>query len=234
MLPNENETYQPDIQSQVPETAPPPDETDLQTSMEPIVSDANLNQLSDTGGDAGFTMYTPENTTPVEPQTSTETETTESPVNDTTIIRWSAAEHIDRDQSIGWYFLFALVCAGLMAVSILLIKSWTFTILIPVMAVALVFYVRRPPLVLDYTLTNQGLYVADKLYAYNQFKSFVFIDGDDEFSLMLVPTKRFAAGLTIYFSAENGEQIVDILAARLPMERRPLDSLDRLLRRLRI
>jgi hypothetical protein len=39
--------------------------------------------------------------------------------------------------------------------------------------------------------------------------------------------------VSMYFAEEDGEKIVDILGARLPMEELHLDAIDRLMRRLR-
>jgi hypothetical protein len=51
---------------------------------------------------------------------------------------------------------------------------------------------------------------------------------------MLIPTKRFSPGLSVYFPEEAGERIVDILGTRLPMETLKLDAIDIIVRRLRL
>jgi hypothetical protein len=51
---------------------------------------------------------------------------------------------------------------------------------------------------------------------------------------MLIPTKRFAPGVSVYFPTEVGEQIVDILGQRLPMENLKLDLVDVVVRKLRL
>lgn len=150
------------------------------------------------------------------------------------IVRWRASEYIYREKDPRWYMAFAAVVIGFMVLSIFAFKSITFSILIPVMAAALVVYSRRPPTLLDYTLSRKGLHIDDKLYPYEQFKEFGLIHGDDQFSIMLVPRERFKPGVTVYFPEEAGEAVVDMLAARLPMHDVELDPIDRFIRMLKI
>lgn len=150
------------------------------------------------------------------------------------VVRWQATEHIHREKSYIWYVVFGVVVLALIAVAIFLVRSWTFAVLIPVMAATLVIYVMRPPALINYTLSRKGLHINDRLYAFDLYKEFGLIHDDDENSVMLVPRKRFQPGVTVYFPSEVGEAVVDMLAARLPMHELRLDPIDRLIRRLRI
>jgi hypothetical protein len=149
-------------------------------------------------------------------------------------VRWQATEYIQREKNPLWFVLFGVVILVLMALAIFLIKSVTFAVLVPVMAAALLVYSHRPPRVLDYTLSRQGLHINDRLYPFNEFKGFGVIQGDDEYSVLLIPTKRFKPGVSVYFPEGAGEAIVDMLAARLPMEELHLDLIDQLIRKLRL
>ena len=149
-------------------------------------------------------------------------------------IRWQAAEYIQRDKSSVWFIVFGVIVLGVMALSIFLMKSITFTILVPVMAASLLVDAYRPPRLLEYTLSRQGLHINDRLYPFADFKSFGVVKGDDEYSIMLVPTKRFKPGVSVYFPEDAGEAIVDMLGVRLPMQVLQLDIIDKLVRKLRI
>lgn len=151
-----------------------------------------------------------------------------------TPVHWQAVEYIQREKTILWYIILAIVTAALMLIAILWMQSWSFAVLVPVMSVALIVYARRPPHEVSYTLSRQGLHVGDILYPYTDFKSFTLISGDDQHQIMLVPIKRFKPGVSVYFPEEVGERIVDMLAARLPMREQHLDAVDRLIRKLRI
>lgn len=149
-------------------------------------------------------------------------------------VHWQASEYIHHQKSPVWFVAFAAVVIVLTVVAIFLIESITFAILIPVMAAALLVYSHRPPHVLNYTLSRQGLHINDRLYPFAQFKGFGVIHDGSEYSVMLLPVKRFQPGVSVYFPEESGEAIVDMLAARLPMQDLHLDVIDQVIRKLRI
>ena len=151
------------------------------------------------------------------------------------LVSWTAQEYVHPDKSPLWFVLFVLVVLGLIAIDIFLLKSITFSILVSVMAVAVVIYVRRPPRTLTYTLSGaKGLTIGEKLHHLEEFKAFGVIQDGEHHSIMLIPTKRFAPGVSVYFPDESGEKIVDILGRRLPMENLKLDIIDVLVRKLRL
>lgn len=154
--------------------------------------------------------------------------------DDSPIVHWQAHEYIHRDKNVLWYVIFGVVIVALMALALFLMHSITFVVLIPVMAAALVVYARRPPHMIDYTLSRQGLHVNDALYHFADYKAFSVIHGDDEYSIMLLPIKRFKPGITVYFPEDKGEAIVDVMAARLPMQESHLDFIDQLIKKLHI
>lgn len=154
---------------------------------------------------------------------------------DDTPIQWTAKEYVHLDKGPWWYILFVVIVIGLIAIDILLLKEWTFSVLVVVMAIALIVYIRRPPRDIQYSLSSrQGLYVGERLYHLSDFKAFGLIKDGDHHSIMLIPIKRFAPGVSVYFPEEAGERIVDILGQRLPMENLKLDAIDVLVRKLRL
>lgn len=154
--------------------------------------------------------------------------------DDTPLLRWQGTEYLHRERGILWFVLLAIVSLGFMALAIFAFNSPTFAVLVPVMAVALVVYAKRQPTVLNYTLSRKGLHINDRLYGYDQFKSFGVVDHNGTRSIMLVPRKRFQVGQVLYFPEEIGEQLVDMLAARLPMKEIFPDAVDRLLAKLHL
>ncbi len=150
-------------------------------------------------------------------------------------VNWVAQEYIHLEKGGLWYVLFVVVVLGLLALDIFLLRSYTFSALVVVMAVALVIYSRRPPRTLQYALSlKHGLYIGEKLYSFNDFKAFGLLQDGDHHSIMLIPIKRFAPGVSVYFPEEAGEKIVDILGNRLPMRPLKLDLVDLLVRQLRL
>jgi len=149
-------------------------------------------------------------------------------------VHWQAPEYHHQEKNVGWFVAFGAVVVGLTAAAIFLIKSWTFAILIPVMAAALVVYSRRPPRVMDYALSEKGLFVNDTLHSFTEFKGFGVIHDGNEYSVMLIPVRRFQPGISVYFPEQSGEAIVDILGTRLPMQPLQLDAFDKIVRALRL
>lgn len=172
----------------------------------------------------------PEEEQPVEqPAVEVAPETPDTPVT------WTAQEYVHLDKSPLWFVLFVIVVLGLISIDVFILKSWTFSALVIVMAIAVIIYTRRPPRELTYALSvKQGLYVGERLYHFDEFKAFGLIKDGEHNSIMLIPTKRFSPGVSVYFPEEAGEQIVDILGQRLPMEELKLDVIDIVVRKLRL
>ena len=149
-------------------------------------------------------------------------------------VHWQAHEYVHHEKSAMWFIVFGVIALSFMLFVVFIIKDISFAILVPVMAAALLVYAYRPPRLLDYTLSKHGLHVNDRLYSFNEFKGFRVIHDGEEYSIMLVPTKRFKLGVSVYFPEEAGEAIVDMLGARLPMENIQLDLVDKITRKLRL
>ena len=147
---------------------------------------------------------------------------------------WQAAEGIQNQRNTGWYVLFGIIVAGLMALAIWVFNSITFAILLPVMAVAVILLSSKPPRTITYAVSPKGVYVADKLYDFSEFRAFGVIQEPEHASVMLLPVKRFSPGLTLYFDEKDGEIIVDMLGARLPMQEVKPDALEKLIRLIRL
>lgn len=148
-------------------------------------------------------------------------------------INWEAEEYIVREKNAWWYV--GLVATGLILAGVaVLLQWWTFLAVIVLSVVALIVYTLRPPRMLRYSLTNKGLTENDHLYSYDEFKAFGVLREGSHFAIVLTPRKRFSPRVTVYFPEAQGEEIVDMFGARLPMEEVKLDLLDKLIKFLRI
>lgn len=166
--------------------------------------------------------------------TEAPTDVAPSDSSDEALIRWQSTEYMHQERTALWFVMLAIVVVVLMVVAVLLIKSITFAILLPVMAVTLVMYVKRPPSLNDYIISRKGLHINDRLYTYDQFRSFGVVQHGGHNSIVLVPRKRFQIGQTLYFPEEVGEPLVDMLAARLPMKEVQPDVIDKILAKLHL
>src|SRR5574344_818483 len=153
--------------------------------------------------------------------------------NNNQLISWEAEEHIQYDKNIGWY-IGLFVVAGLFVALSIFLKWWTFTALIVVSVIALIVYVVRPPEKIKYTLSTKGLTEGNKLYSFEEFRSFGLLKDSSHFALVLIPRKRFNPAVTVYFPENKGEEIVDMFGKTLPMEEVKLDAIDKIVKLLRI
>jgi len=154
--------------------------------------------------------------------------------SDQGLLQWQAIEGVDRDRPALWYVILAAVVVALIALALFVVHSYTFAILVPVMALALVVYVRRPLRAMNYTLSRQGVHIGDRLVDYSSFRAFSVVQHDGVNMLNLIPKKRFSLAEVLYFPSEIGESLVDAIAARLPMREAKPDLLDRVVSKLRL
>lgn len=193
------------------------------------------------GSDKITEMYDPN--TSVQNEVSTKDQPTQpliqseetSPTVNNNPVHWSATEYIEEGKNWLWFVVFAIVAALFIGFDVLFLHSYTFSALVVVMAVSVLVFAHRPPRDIDYTLSgDQGLYIGEKLYHFTEFKAFGLIKDRGQHSIILIPVKRFSLGVSVYFPEEVGEEIIDILGARLPMENLKLDFVDIIAQKLRL
>lgn len=148
-------------------------------------------------------------------------------------ISWQASEFIHHEKNGTWFVALAGVATVLLLLDVFFVKSWTFGALIVVMAIAAFVVARRPPRTVNYILSAQGIAIDEKHFSFHDFRAFGVLQEDAFYSIRLVPAKRFMPMVSVYFPPEQGEHIVDIFGAILPMERIELDLIDKLVEKIR-
>ena len=187
--------------------------------------------------------YTPEQTPIHEQEDQVAAETTTDAANTpaqvsrldlTQPFSWQATEGVVHQRNSMWYIAFAIVVLGLMALAIFVFNSITFATLLPVMATAVIILSTKQVRTITYSVSPKGVYVADKLYDFSEFRAFGVIQDPEYASILLLPVKRFSPGVTLYFDEKDGEQIVDMLGARLPIKEVKIDALEKFIRFIRL
>ena len=148
-------------------------------------------------------------------------------------VSWEAKEYIEHSHDIWWYVGLFAIGIGLCVLSFFL-QWWTFIALIIVCIITILVTSNRPPRKIKYSLDKDGLTEGGKLHKYDEFRAFGILKEGSHFSAVLIPKKRFALQVKVYFPGDSGEAIVDALGAHLPMEEVKLDFLDKLANFLRI
>ncbi|NCU29214.1 hypothetical protein EOM60_01225 [Candidatus Saccharibacteria bacterium] len=148
-------------------------------------------------------------------------------------VSWESPEGIKAERGVIWFIVFAIVTVSLIALAV-----WTgsisFAVLIAIAAASVIVLHKLPPKIINYSVSAKGVYVGDKLYDYSEFRSFGVQQQAGLFSATLMPAKRFALSLTIYFPEDKGEQIVDMLGSRLPMQEIKIDTLEKFVRLIKL
>jgi hypothetical protein len=147
---------------------------------------------------------------------------------------WTATEYIDHNRGAGWYLLLLLATGALAAGAYFLTKEYFTVGIIVAIGIILLVYASQKPKQVTYELSNAGLRVGDKLYAYSLFKSFSLMHDGGLNSVQLTPLKKLMPPISAYYKAEDEEKITDILGQHLPFEEAQPSSIDRLSRRLRL
>lgn len=148
-------------------------------------------------------------------------------------VSWQAEEYITRDHNTGWYIGLFVVGGALCALSIFL-GWWTFLILVILSVITILISALRPPRKINYTLDSTGLTEGNTLHKFEDYKAFGITKDGDHYSAVLIPKNRIGISTKVYFPENNGEAIVDMLGARLPMEEVKSDFLDKIVKFLRI
>ena len=148
-------------------------------------------------------------------------------------ISWEASEYVMHHKGNMWFVGLGAISILLMAVSLLLLDDILATVVIALMTAAIVVYGTRKPHTLQYSLSDEEIIVGHREMPLSDFRSFSLLEDGGLKALWLIPVKRFAPSLTIYYPADREEEIIEILGRHLPYEERDPDIVDRITRQLR-
>lgn len=148
-------------------------------------------------------------------------------------LSWQASEFVHHEKDGMWFLALLGVTVALLLVDVFLVQSWTFGALIIVMAIAVMVIAKRPPRIITYTLTAQGIRIDEKQFHFQDFRAFGVVQENAFYSIRLVPNKRFMPMVSVFFPPEDGEEIVDAFGHALPMENIERDTIDKLVEKIR-
>ena len=154
-------------------------------------------------------------------------------------VTWTASESVEYQRKSSWYAVLIIVTAvivgGAVCLQIFLdIQLWSTALLAIVVFIAIMVVSRKKPRDIEYRLNREGVYVGEKLYPWSSFRAFGIANEGDLWTVWLIPTKRFAMGVSMFVPADKGERIVDALGAILPMEKIPNNFVDNIAHLLKL
>jgi len=148
-------------------------------------------------------------------------------------ITWTASEFVAHDKSFGWYVTLALVAVVVAVGVYLLTRDYVSAGVVIFAAIIFGVYGSHKPRQLPYRLNHQGITIDKKHYNFAEYRSFSVIQEEAFASITLMPLKRFAPPLSVYFAPEDEENIINLLSVVLPYEERKRDAVDALMHRIR-
>lgn len=155
------------------------------------------------------------------------------PMQEIPSLSWSASEYVAHEKSAGWYGIFFAGSLGIVFLVYLVTRDVLASIVVLLSCSAISVYAARKPGTNNYVLDENGIKVQDKFYPYGVFRSFSLVEEGAINSIWLKPLKRLSPIVVMYFSPEDEQKIIDVLANFLPHEERELDAIDKFSKRMR-
>ncbi len=148
-------------------------------------------------------------------------------------VSWTASEYIAHQKGSSWYLSLGVGTVLLCGLIYLIVNDILTVVTIAVAALTFGFFGSRQPRTLSYRIDHTGITIGEKLYPYSILRSFSVQEDDPISSILITPLKRFLPAITVYYPLEQEEQIANTLSSYLPHEERPMDMIDRLMRKVR-
>lgn len=148
-------------------------------------------------------------------------------------MEWQASEYIHHHKNAAWYLIYGLASVALIALLYLILRDVLSVIVIGLMAVTLLVFASRPPKTLRYAITDRGLEIGERKYAYESFKSFSVVNSGGIENILVDPMHRFMPPITIYFEPHDGQKVFEILSNQLPYNEYQADIVDKITEKIR-
>jgi hypothetical protein len=148
-------------------------------------------------------------------------------------ITWNGPEFVAYSKNTMWYFALAGVCLVICAILYFLIKDIITIVVIIVAFFSVGVYAGRKPKDISYSVDNTGAQIAGKKYFFESFRNFNVTSENGYTTATLFPLKRFAFTVSLSFTKENEQIVLNLLTQHLPFEKHKPDIIDRLMTSIR-
>jgi len=131
-------------------------------------------------------------------------------------IKWSAPEFEKKEKSKLWFIIIAIIISAFIIIAFLY-KNYTFISLLILSFICIYIYAKKEPRTIDFSLTAKGVTIEDKIYAYQELKSFwIFYDPPRLKTLSLQHKKFFMPHTCIPIANQNPSLIRAYLLKYIP------------------
>jgi len=149
-------------------------------------------------------------------------------------IVWQAEEFETHRRNWIWYLV--TICAiVLVLIYTFYVRQWILTAVVVVIGLILYLSNRIKPRNMQYRIDGQGLHVNDKIFSFDQLKSYWFFDKDGKSYLNVISTFRFLPVITAQINPDLKDEIRAMLGAYVPeSNRKDEDLVDKINRFLKV
>jgi hypothetical protein len=144
------------------------------------------------------------------------------------LMQWSTADLTAPNRSSSWYLVFFIGLVVAAAAVYLLSRDIFATAAIVVVGGIFGVFGTRKPRAVSYVVDSQGILIGQKYYLFTQFRSFSVMHDNFGPGIALLPLARYMPMITVRFDSSRTEEIVNVLAERLPMSEHEPDTLDKI------
>jgi len=148
-------------------------------------------------------------------------------------VSWTAPEFIEHKKSSSWFLILAAIILAVCVVVYFIDHSIFTIVMIILIGIAFGVIAGRPPKIVNFEISNEGILIGDKTIRYSQYKSFSVIPEASYGSIVFNPFKRFEFPITIYYDPVKENEILEILADYLPNIKPTNDPIEQLMRKVR-
>ncbi len=149
------------------------------------------------------------------------------------VIEWSASEYISHPKNTSWYIGLGAAAAVMTIVIFVITHNLLSALVVAMACMAVGVFAARTPATKRYRLSEDGVQVDDKFFAYANFKSFSVMDEGAINCIWLRPIRRFLPTIAMYFAPVDEDRIAMMLENFLPEEDRTHDLIDRAVKKIR-
>lgn len=134
-------------------------------------------------------------------------------------IEWRAPEYEFRKKSTDWFWSFGIIAAAFIFSSIVF-KNILFAVLILLGSFSLVLYAVRKPMIISFVLMPKGIKIGNKIYDYENLKSFwINYDSPQKKELLIESKKTFMPIIRVLLDDTDPEKIRNYLLKFLKEEK---------------
>ncbi len=133
-------------------------------------------------------------------------------------LEWSALEYEDKERSSDWFWAFGIIIVT-SALASIIYANYFFAGLLILSGILLGFFTKKKPDIVTYELNEKGLIIRNRLYPYENIKSF-WVEKNGKPLLFIKSERIFMPILTIPLEDSMTEIIQSIMIEKNIMEER--------------